>query len=95
MASLMEIIFNDLIQSTGDEKKIRSGEEIEMTIILSKCIICGQFFDSKKQLRTHKDKAHRITDSKMMSLLILEKTTIKPVVAPFVKRHPLEKETKS
>ncbi len=46
-----------------------------MTGILSKCIICGKFFDSKKQLRTHKDKDHRITDSKMRSVLVLEKTT--------------------
>ena len=44
-----------------------------MTGILSKCIICGKFFDSKKQLRTHKDKDHRITDSKMMSALVLQK----------------------
>jgi hypothetical protein len=51
------------------------GEQIEMTGILSKCIICGKFFDSKKQLRTHKDKDHRITDSKMRSVLVLEKTT--------------------
>jgi uncharacterized C2H2 Zn-finger protein len=45
-----------------------------MTGILSKCIICGKFFDSKKQLRTHKDKDHRITDSKMRPVLVLEKT---------------------
>ena len=45
-----------------------------MTGILSKCIIFGKFFDSKKQLRTHKDKDRRITDSKMMSVLLLQKT---------------------
>ena len=45
-----------------------------MTGILSKCIIFGKFFDSKKQLRTHKDKDRRITDSKMMSVLVLQKT---------------------
>ena len=44
-----------------------------MTSILSKCIICGKFFDSKKQLRTHRDKDHRITESKMMSVLVLQK----------------------
>jgi hypothetical protein len=52
-----------------------------MTGILSKCIICGKFFDSKKQLRTHKDKDHRITDSKMRSVLVLEKTTKQVVTA--------------
>ena len=51
------------------------GEVKQMTGILSQCIICGKFFDSKKQLRTHKDKDHRITDSKMMSVLVLQKTT--------------------
>jgi uncharacterized C2H2 Zn-finger protein len=30
-----------------DEKKIiKNREETEMTTIFSKCIICGQFFDS-------------------------------------------------
>ena len=51
------------------------GEGKQMTGILSKCIIFGKFFDSKKQLRTHKDKDHRITDSEMMSVLVLQKTT--------------------
>jgi hypothetical protein len=32
---------------------------------ISRCIICGKFFDSKKDLKDHKDKNHRITDSKM------------------------------
>ena len=56
-----------------------------MTSILSKCIICGKFFDSKKQLRTHKDKGHRITDSKMMSVLVLQKTTKQVVDTASVK----------
>jgi hypothetical protein len=34
---------------------------------ISRCNICGEFFNSKKQLRDHKDKNHRITDSKMMA----------------------------
>ncbi len=52
-----------------------------MTIILSKCIICGQFFDSKKQLRAHKDKDHRITDSKMVVSPSIEEKTTKQHVA--------------
>jgi hypothetical protein len=32
---------------------------------ITKCEICGRFFDSKKQLKEHKDKNHRITDSKI------------------------------
>ncbi|MDP9015552.1 MAG: hypothetical protein M3M87_02175 [Thermoproteota archaeon] len=38
-----------------------------MTNIFSKCIICGQFFNSKKNIRKHKDKNHRISKSKMMA----------------------------
>jgi len=41
---------------------------MKMPSKISRCIICGQFFDSKKQLRDHKDKQHRITNSKMTSL---------------------------
>ncbi len=33
------------------------GEEMEMTSIISRCIICGQFFDSKRELRDRKDTA--------------------------------------
>ena len=62
-----------------------------MTGILSKCIICGKFFDSKKQLRTHRDKDHRITESKMMSVLVLQKTTEQDVDTASVKtRYPQE-----
>jgi hypothetical protein len=45
-----------------------------MTSINSRCIICGQFFDSKKQLRNHKDKDHRITNSKIVISANVEKT---------------------
>ena len=61
-----------------------------MTGILSKCIICGEFFDSKKQLRTHKDKDHRITDSKMRTVLVLEKITKQVVAASVKTRYPRE-----
>jgi hypothetical protein len=58
-----------------------------MRNIISHCIICGGFFDSKKGLREHKDKAHRITNSKMntktTTVIVTEKTT-KPDTA---KRH--------
>jgi hypothetical protein len=37
-----------------------------MTGIISRCMICGQFFDSKKELREHKDKHHRIPNSKIV-----------------------------
>ena len=61
-----------------------------MISIISRCIICGEFFDSNKQLRDHKDKNHRITDAKMMSVVIPpEITTIKHAAAP-VKKHPQE-----
>jgi hypothetical protein len=51
------------------------GGETQMTNIFSKCIICGQFFDSKKNLRKHKDKNHRISNSKMMTVVVEELTT--------------------
>ncbi len=48
-----------------------------MTNKISRCIICGQFFDSKKLLKNHKDKNHRITNTKIVQLksLILVITT--------------------
>jgi hypothetical protein len=51
------------------------GRETQMTNIFSKCIICGQFFDSKKNLRKHKDKNHRISNSKVMTVVVEELTT--------------------
>jgi hypothetical protein len=38
---------------------------------ISRCIICGKFFDSKRELKDHKDKDHRITDSKVEKLIIV------------------------
>ena len=32
---------------------------------ISRCNICSEFFDSKKELKKHKNKDHRITASKM------------------------------
>ena len=37
-----------------------------MTGIISRCMICGQFFDSIKELKAHKDENHRISDAKMI-----------------------------
>jgi uncharacterized C2H2 Zn-finger protein len=36
-----------------------------MTGRISKCNICGEFFQFKKELREHKDKNHRITNEKI------------------------------
>jgi hypothetical protein len=41
-------------------------EERGMTDKISQCNICSKFFDSKKDLKEHIDKDHRITDSKMI-----------------------------
>ena len=38
----------------------------EMADKISRCNICGKFFNSKRKLKEHKDKDHRITDSKIM-----------------------------
>jgi hypothetical protein len=35
---------------------------------ISRCNICGKFFNSKRELKEHKDKDHRITDSKIVEL---------------------------
>jgi hypothetical protein len=32
---------------------------------ISRCNICGEFFQSKRRQREHKDRNHRITNSKM------------------------------
>jgi uncharacterized C2H2 Zn-finger protein len=37
-----------------------------MTSVISRCITCGEFFNSRKQLREHIDRNHRITNSKMV-----------------------------
>jgi uncharacterized C2H2 Zn-finger protein len=47
-------------------KAISNKETVnQMTNIVSRCNICGKFFDSKRELREHIDKNHRITNSKM------------------------------
>ena len=43
----------------------KSSVSYRTTGTISRCIICGQFFDSKKELKGHKDKSHRITNAKL------------------------------
>jgi hypothetical protein len=43
-----------------------------MTNKISRCHVCGKFFDSKKELKDHKDKNHRITNS----MVVLKKVPI-------------------
>jgi len=33
--------------------------------IFSRCNICGEFLNSEKELKEHKDKHHRMTNEKM------------------------------
>jgi hypothetical protein len=47
-----------------------------MTYKISRCIICSQFFQSKKKLKHHEDRNHRITNSKMKT--IISEITTKP-----------------
>ena len=47
------------------QKKGRQGD-IPMLNKSSQCIICGQYFQSKKELKNHKDKNHRITNTKIV-----------------------------
>jgi uncharacterized C2H2 Zn-finger protein len=42
-----------------------SSVSYPVTRVFSKCDICGQFFGSKKELKEHKDKSHRITIAKL------------------------------
>jgi uncharacterized C2H2 Zn-finger protein len=40
----------------------------EMAKKILRCNICGEYFQSKKDLKDHKDKNHRITNSKIVGL---------------------------
>jgi hypothetical protein len=46
-----------------------------MAKIISRCNSCGKFLDSKRELREHIDKNHRITNSKMMIVPKITKHT--------------------
>ena len=39
-----------------------------MTGKISKCNSCGKFFNSKRELKNHIDKNHRITNTKIFQL---------------------------
>jgi hypothetical protein len=52
------------------------GEESKITSKISRCNICGQFFDSKKDLKFHKDKSHRISDTKIKMMMRTTKAMI-------------------
>jgi hypothetical protein len=59
-----------------------------MVAVISRCNICGQFFDSKKGLRKHKDKNHRISDSKMMmaaAAVVVEELTTTTTIPTYQK----------
>ena len=43
-----------------------------MANIISRCNICDDFFNSKRELKEHIDKNHRITDSKMKSKVLIK-----------------------
>jgi uncharacterized C2H2 Zn-finger protein len=46
-----------------------SNRKLDEEDIISRCAICGNFFQSKKELKDHKDnKNHRITNSKTSAL---------------------------
>jgi hypothetical protein len=76
MSLCIEFTFIDHVYSRPDKKKIKNVRKIEMTSIISKCSFYDlQFFDSKKKLRDHKDKDHRITDLKMISIILTENQT--------------------
>jgi hypothetical protein len=64
----------------GEEKR-------HMVAKISRCNICGQFLDSKKELRKHKDKNHRISVSKIMiaTAVIVEELTTTTTTIPTVK----------
>jgi uncharacterized C2H2 Zn-finger protein len=41
---------------------------VKMTGIASKCTMCDRYFQSKKALREHINKEHRITNTKMRNV---------------------------
>ena len=74
------IYFIDQIQ----ERRKKQREVEQMPRIVSRCNICSLFFNSKRELRGHKDKDHRITDSKMrMSAVMAEITARHKIKSPY------------
>jgi hypothetical protein len=56
-----------------------------MTSKISRCNICGEFFDSKRELKDHKDRKHRIAASKTKTL----RTKLAALSSPEKKSTPL------
>jgi hypothetical protein len=48
------------------KKKRERERERNIMNKISKCNICGEFFNSKKDMKEHKDNDHRITNSKIV-----------------------------
>lgn len=53
---------------SGDSNLLREHIRGEMANKISQCNSCARLFDSKKTLKEHIDKTHRITDSKISGL---------------------------
>ena len=60
-----------------------------MTPKISRCNSCGEFFNSKRELREHIDKNHRITDSKVSAT---ERTTKRVTLRSSIKNSKLDEE---
>ena len=74
-----------MINSEMTYRGNQAGEEKNMVAKISRCNICGQFLDSKKELRKHKDKNHRISVSKMMmAAAAVEELTTTTTTIPIV-----------
>lgn len=50
----------------GSWKQKEKVGERATTNKISRCHICGEFFESKKELKHHKDRNHRIINSKIV-----------------------------
>lgn len=44
---------------------MKESQKRKMANKISQCNICGKFFNSKRDLKEHIDKNHRITDEKI------------------------------
>ena len=60
-----------------------------MTPKISRCNSCGEFLNSKRQLREHIDKNHRITDSKAA---VAERITKRVTLSSSIKNSKLDAE---
>jgi hypothetical protein len=49
----------------GNNPQTRDHRKSEKMGKISRCSVCGKFLDSKKELKDHIEKNHRITNSKI------------------------------